>query len=197
MFVKTLKTSIIALVLFTVITGVLYPVLVTGLAQVLFPERANGSILRESGKSVGSELIGQPFVSPKYFWSRPSATAPYPYNAGASAGSNFGPLNPALADAAANRVRDLRSADPGNSQLVPVDLVTTSGSGLDPHISVAAAIYQIPRVARERKLERAQVTALVEKFTDHRQFGFLGEPRVNVLQLNLELDKTPSPSREN
>ncbi len=185
---KELKPALLMLIMFTVLTGLIYPFLVTGLAQVMFSHRANGSLIERDGKAVGSELIGQPFSGPKYFWSRPSATSPYPYNAAASSGSNQGPLNPALSDAVTARIKALRDADPGNATAVPVDLVTASASGLDPHISVAAAEYQVNRVARERKIDAAQVRALVTQYTEARQLGVLGEPRVNVLRLNLALD---------
>jgi potassium-transporting ATPase KdpC subunit len=184
------RPAIVLLILFTAITGLLYPVVVTGIAQLTMPGKANGSLLEAGGKAVGSALIGQPFSDPKYFWPRPSATAPYPYNASASSGSNLGPTNPALADAVAARVRTLREADPGNHAPVPVDLVTASASGLDPDISPAAAEYQIARVASTRGMEPAKVRALVEQATDGRQLGFLGEPVVNVLELNLMLDAT-------
>ena len=175
-------------IIFSILTGILYPVAITVISRLLFPSNAEGSMIRSNGKILGSELIGQPFSDPKYFWSRLSATAPYPYNAAASTGSNFGPLNPALTDAVKGRIKDLRSADPGNSQPVPVDLVTASGSGLDPHISIAAALYQLPRVAKARNMKEDQIRSLVDKFTETRQLGFLGEPRVNVLKLNLALD---------
>jgi K+-transporting ATPase ATPase C chain len=184
-----LRTAIVVLIVLTVITGVIYPLLVTGIAQVVFPHQANGSlIMGKDGKVVGSALIGQPFDDPKYFWSRPSATSPYPYNAGASSGSNQGPTNPALHEAVKGRVEALRAADPDNKAPVPVDLVTASGSGLDPHISPAAALYQVNRVARARRLDPDSVRQLVARHTEGRPWGFLGEPRVNVLALNLALD---------
>lgn len=179
-----------ALVLFgvlTVITGLAYPLAVTGAAQALFPAQAHGSLLLRDGKLVGSALIGQNFVSPENFWGRPSATGPMPYNAAASSGSNLGPLNPALMDAVKGRIDALRAADPGNTAPVPVDLVTASASGLDPHISPAAAHYQIARVARARKLPEAQVQALVAQHTQAPWLGLLGEAQVNVLELNLAL----------
>jgi K+-transporting ATPase ATPase C chain len=196
MFLKNLRTAIITLGLFTVLTGLVYPLLVTGIAQLIFPGRANGSMIQRDGKPVGSELIGQPFSDPKYFWSRPSATSPYTYNAASSSGSNYGPLNPALLDAVKKRVQDLRAADPQNPLPIPVDLVTSSGSGLDPHISVAAAEYQISRVARARGMSEETVRSLVGQYTEGRQLGFLGEPRVNVLELNLALDEVKSLSQE-
>ena len=183
-----IRAAIVMLVLLTIIAGLAYPLAVTGMAQALFPHQANGSQIVKDGKVVGSELIGQPFDGPRYFWGRPSATAPFPYNAAASAGSNLGPSNPALEQVVKARIAALRAADPGNTQAIPVDLVTASASGLDPHISVAAALYQVPRVARERGLTEDQVTALVRQFTEGRQLGVLGEPRVNVLNLNLVLD---------
>ena len=176
------------LLLWTAITGVGYPLLVTGVAQTVFPERANGSLIEQDGKPVGSALIGQPFDDPGHFWGRPSATAPMPYNAAASGASNMGPTNPALKDAVAARIRALREADPHNPRPVPVDLVTASASGLDPHISPAAAEYQVERIARLRKLPVEQVRELVQRRTEGRLWGVLGEPRVNVLQLNLALD---------
>jgi K+-transporting ATPase ATPase C chain len=196
MFLKQLRPTVVTLILFTIITGVVYPLLVTGIAQLVFPEKANGSFIKKDGKSVGSELIGQPFTDPKYFWSRLSATGRYSYNAGASSGSNYGPLNPALLDAAKKRVQDLEAADSLNTQPIPVDLVTSSASGLDPHISIAAALYQVPRVARVRAMSEPQVRSLVDQFTEGRQLGFLGEPRVNVLKLNLALDETQPSTKE-
>ena len=177
------------LAVLTLLTGVAYPFLVTGIAQVAFPSAANGSLVAADGKIVGSTLIGQPFDDPKYFWSRPSATSPQPYNGAASSGSNQGPRNPALADAVKDRIKALREADPGNTAPVPIDLVTASGSGLDPHISIAAAEYQLPRVAKARGLAPDKVRALVDASTDGRTFGLLGEPRVNVLDLNRALDR--------
>ena len=176
------------LVVMSVLTGIVYPLIVTGLAQVAFSRAANGSLIAADGKTFGSDLIGQPFDDPKYFWSRPSATAPQPYNAMASFGSNQGPRNPALADAVKDRIKALRDADPGNTAAVPVDLVTASGSGLDPHISVAAAEYQLARIAKARGLAAEQVQRLLAESTEGRTFGVLGEPRVNVLKLNIALD---------
>jgi K+-transporting ATPase ATPase C chain len=176
------------MLLMTVLTGIVYPLLVTAVSQIGMPERANGSLIVREGKPVGSVLIGQPFGDPKHFWSRPSATSPYPYNAASSSGSNQGPLNPALTDAVATRIKALRDADPGNTAPVPVDLVTASGSGLDPHISPAAAEYQVARVAKARGLDAPKVRALVAEATEGRQLGFFGEPRVNVLKLNLALE---------
>ena len=186
---RTFRDSLLMLVALTLVTGIVYPLVVTGIAQLAMRDMANGSIVERDGKAVGSALIGQPFSDPKYFWSRPSATAPMPYNAGASTGSNLGPTNPALADAVKGRIEALRAADPGNSAPVPVDLVTASGSGLDPHISPAAADYQVARVARVRGLDPARVRQLVAEQTSNRQLGFLGEPVVNVLLLNVALDR--------
>jgi potassium-transporting ATPase KdpC subunit len=183
--ISQLRPAFIMLLAFTVITGVIYPLAVTGIAQVIFPHQANGSIIVVDGKAVGSELIGQQFDDPKYFWGRPSAAG---YNAAASSGSNYGPMNPSLEEAVQARIDALKTADPNNPLPIPVDLVTASGSGLDPHVSVAAALYQVHRVASARGWSEAEVTSLVEKYTEGRQFGFLGEPRVNVLKLNLALD---------
>jgi K+-transporting ATPase ATPase C chain len=182
------RAAVISLIVLTVVTGVVYPVIVTAIAQIVFPYQANGSLIVKDGKVVGSALIGQPFDDPKYFWGRPSATSPFGYNAGASSGSNLSPTNPALIKSVQDRVDALRAADPNNKAPVPVDLVTASGSGLDPHISPAAALYQVNRVAKARKLDPAAVQRLVDQNTQGRQWGFLGEPRVNVLALNLALD---------
>jgi potassium-transporting ATPase KdpC subunit len=183
-----IRPTIVLLVLLSIVTGIAYPAIVTAIAQVAFAHQANGSLVVKDGKVVGSALIGQPFDDPKYFWGRPSATSPFAYNAGASSGSNLSPANPDLMKAVRDRVDALRVADPGNTAPVPVDLVTASGSGLDPHISPAAALYQVGRVAKARTLDEAAVRRLVEKYTEGRQLGFLGEPRVSVLALNLALD---------
>ncbi|MDS4029845.1 MAG: potassium-transporting ATPase subunit KdpC [Candidatus Contendobacter sp.] len=190
---KTLfRPAVTLFILLSLITGLIYPLLVTGIGQALFPKQAAGSLIERDGKPVGSRLIGQNFTDPKYFWGRLSATAPQPYNAAASGGSNLGPLNPALKDAVESRVKALRAADPSNTQPVPVDLVTASASGLDPHISPAAAEYQVARVARARGLAPEIVRNLVIQHTEDRQWGIFGEPRVNVLKLNLALDPLPS-----
>lgn len=188
---RMLRNAAMLLLLMTVITGIAYPLLVTGLAQAVFPVQANGSLLAKDGKPIGSALIGQPFTASKYFWGRPSATTPQGYNGTASNGSNLGPTNPALSDAARQRIAALQAADPGNTAPIPVELVTASGSGLDPEISPAAAQYQLARVARARGLPLAEVQALVARCTRGRQLGVLGEPRVNVLELNLALDALP------
>jgi len=185
-----LRPALTLLLALTVVTGIVYPLVVTGLAQVLFPGRSNGSVIVQNGKPVGSELIGQAFSDPKYFWGRPSATSPFANNSASSSGSNLGPTNSALTDAVKQRIEALRAADPGNTAPVPVDLVTASGSGLDPQISPAAAAYQAARVARTRGLAKAQVDTLIAEATEGRQLGVLGEPRVNVLKLNLSLDGT-------
>lgn len=177
------------LIALTVLTGLVYPFVVTGFAKVAFPARSTGSLVLRDGQAVASELVGQPFAAPRYFWSRPSATGPQPYNGAASSGSNLGPRNPALAEAVASRAQALRAADPGHAAAVPVDLVTASASGLDPHISVAAAEYQAGRVARERGWPVERVRGLVAASTEPRTFGLLGEPRVNVVRLNLALDR--------
>jgi potassium-transporting ATPase KdpC subunit len=183
-----LRPALVLLGLLTLLTGVAYPLLVTGVAQAAFPSQANGSLVVVDGKAVGSRLIGQPFDDPKYFWSRPSATAPMAYNGQASTGSNLGPTNPALTDAVKQRIDALQKADPDNHDPVPVDLVTASASGLDPHISPAAAAYQLQRVAKARGMTNERVRALVDAHTTGRQLGMLGEPGVDVLALNLALD---------
>ncbi len=183
-----LRPTLVLFAALTLVTGVAYPLLTTGIAQAAFPREANGSLVMKDGKAIGSELIGQNFTAPGHFWGRPSATGPMPYNASASGGSNQGPLNPALKDAVMARVAALREADPGNTAPVPVDLVTASASGLDPHISPAAARYQVARVAKARNLPADKVAALVEARVELPWLGFVGEPRVNVLQLNLALD---------
>ena len=185
---QTLRPALSVFALLTALTGVAYPLLVTGIAQAAFPQAANGSVLRVDGKAVGSALIGQSFSAPKYFWGRPSATSPMPNNGVASGGSNLGANNPALIDSVKDRVAALRSAGPGNTQPVPVDLVTASGSGLDPEISLAAASYQAPRIARARGIGDTTLRALIEQQAQRPWLGIVGEPRVNVLQLNLALD---------
>jgi K+-transporting ATPase ATPase C chain len=192
--VAQLRPAFFMFLMLTLIIGVIYPLAVTGIAQVLFPHQANGSLITIDGKTYGSELIGQQFNDPKYFWGRLSATGDFAYNAfnaqtlTGSSGSNYGPLNPDLMKMVQDRIDALKAADPDNRLPIPVDLVTASGSGLDPHISVAAALYQVHRVAVARLLSESQVNSLVQKYTDGRQFGILGEPRVNVLLLNLALD---------
>jgi K+-transporting ATPase ATPase C chain len=186
--VSHVRAAVILLVVLTVVTGIIYPLIVTGIAQAVFSSQANGSLIVKDGKVVGSRLIGQPFDDPRYFWGRPSATNPFPYNAGASSGSNLSPTNPDLVKTVQGRVDALRAADPGNTASVPVDVVTASASGLDPHISPAAALYQVSRVARARKLDPAAVRQLVDQHIEGRFLGLLGEPRVNVLALNLALD---------
>lgn len=183
-----IRPALVLLLLFTVLTGLVYPLALTGVAKLAFPRQAEGSLILRDGLAVGSRLVGQPFSDPRYFWGRLSATAPVPCDASASAGSNFGPLNPALFDAARARIAALRAADPGVAGPVPVDLVTASGSGLDPHVSPAAAAYQVPRVARARGLTPQVVRAVVRRNTEGRTLGILGEPRVNVLEANLALD---------
>jgi K+-transporting ATPase ATPase C chain len=189
-----IRPALVTLLFFTLLTGLVYPLIVTGIAQVAFPSQANGSLILKDKEAVGSKLIGQPFDDPKYFWGRPSATGTFPYNAfntenlTGSSGSNYGPLNQALLDAVQARVEALKAADPINAAPIPVDLVTASGSGLDPHISVAAALYQVSRVAKARGMGQDTVRALVVQYTEERQLGFLGEQRVNVLLLNRALD---------
>lgn len=191
------KTSVLMLLAFSLLTGVVYPLAITGVAQFAFPHQANGSLIRSGDQVVGSELIGQAFDDPRYFWGRPSATTPMPYNAGSSSGSNLAVSNPAQLDAIKSRIEKLRAADPGNTAPIPIDLVSASGSGLDPHISVAAANYQAARVARARNLSTETVRSLIPLCTEPRQLGLLGEPRVNVLQLNLKLDDMPAGRGEN
>ena len=192
--IRQFRAALAVLFMLTVVTGVIYPLAITGIAQLVFPHQENGSLIMQNGKAVGSELIGQQFSNPKYFWGRLSATGDHPYNAYSaqsltgSSGSNYGPINPALVKAVRARVDALKAADPGNNAAIPVDLVTASGSGLDPDISVAAALYQAPRVARLRGLPLPVVEALIAQYTQPRQFGFLGEPRVKALELNLALD---------
>lgn len=189
MFSQVLRPAVAFMLVMTALTGVIYPLVITGISQAVFPHQANGSLIFVGDKLVGSELIGQPFDDPKYFWSRASATGPVPYNAAASSGSNLGPIEPNLTGAFKSRAEALRKADPGNEQSIPVDLITASSSGLDPHISPAAAEYQVPRVAKARNLSEDAVRELVLKYTQPRTLGLLGEERVNVLPLNLELDK--------
>lgn len=188
---KLLRPAIALFLLLSLLVGVAYPLAVTGIAKTLFPQQAAGSLIVQEGKAVGSTMIGQNFSDPGHFWGRPSATGPQPNNGAASSGSNQGPLNPALVDAVKSRVDALRAADPDNIGLVPVDLVTASASGLDPHISPAAAEYQIGRVAKAHHMAPAQIAALVDQHTEGRQLGIFGEPRVNVLKLNLALDGLP------
>jgi potassium-transporting ATPase KdpC subunit len=181
---KLIRPALTLFAVFTLLTGFAYPAVITGVAEALFPWQANGSLIRSGDKIIGSKLIGQPFDDPALFWSRPSATTPTPYNAGSSSGSNLGPLNPALLDAVAQRVKALRAADSGNRAPVPIDLVTASASGLDPDISPAAAYYQVPRIARLRGLSQARVRRLIDAQVQGRMLGVLGEPHVNVLELN-------------
>ncbi|MBF0487234.1 MAG: potassium-transporting ATPase subunit KdpC [Nitrospirae bacterium] len=183
-----IRTSIISLVVFTVMLGIVYPVAMTGVSQALFTDKANGSVIVKNGKAVGSALIGQPFSDPKYFWSRPSATTPYPYNASSSSGSNLGQNNPDLQKALSDRIAALKAVDPENTGPIPVDLITASGSGLDPHISPAAALYQVRRVAKQRGIGEGIVLSLVETYKESRQLGILGDPVVNVVKLNMALD---------
>ena len=187
--IKHIKPALLLFIILTVLTGVIYPAIVTALAQLLFPSQANGSLITNSnGNPQGSSLIGQAFTNPAYFWSRPSATSPFPDNAGASSGSNLGPTNPALVAAIKARVEALKAADPENTAPIPIDLITASGSGLDPHISPAAANYQLNRIAKIRHMSLDKLQNLVAENTESRQFGIFGEPRVNVLTLNQALD---------
>jgi len=183
-------SSLRMLVALSVLTGVVYPLVTWGIAQAAFPRAANGSLVTQDGKVAASSLIGQPFDDPKYFWSRPSATSPQPYNGASSSGSNLGPRNPALSDAVKDRIKALRDADPGNTATVPADLVTASASGLDPDISIAAARFQAARVAKARGVPPETVGAIIDRNTTGRTFGLLGEPRINVVRLNLELDRS-------
>jgi len=191
MFARTVRPAVSLLLVMTLLTGIVYPVLVTVVARLAFPAQAAGSLIMREGKPIGSRLIGQSFTDPKYFWGRPSATTPQPYNGTASSGSNLGPLNPALIDAVKGYANALRDADPGNRSPIPVDLVTASASGLDPEISMAGARFQAARVARARHLPPAQVETLIGAHEQGRLLGFIGEPRVNVLELNLALDSLP------
>ncbi|QZA76399.1 potassium-transporting ATPase subunit KdpC [Deefgea tanakiae] len=189
---QQLRPALVIFTALTLITGVAYPLAVTGIAKVFFPQQAAGSLIEQNGKVVGSSLIGQSFSDTKYFWSRPSATGPMAYNGSASSGSNLGPTNPVLLKAVSDRVAAMKAAHPAQSNPVPLDLVTTSASGLDPHISPAAASYQLERVANARKLSPTQVAQLVSEHTAGKQWGILGEPVVNVLELNLALDRLPA-----
>jgi potassium-transporting ATPase KdpC subunit len=189
MFVRTVRSAASLLLAMTALVGIAYPLVIAGIARVAFPRQAAGSLILKDGKLIGSTLIGQKFSDPKYFWGRPSATAPQPYNGTASSGSNLGPLNPALVDAVNSYAKALRDADPDNARPIPVDLVTASASGLDPEISPAGARYQTGRVARARGIAPAQVEALIASHVQGRTLGFIGEPRVNVLELNLALDQ--------
>src|SRR5512136_1908314 len=189
MFVRTVRPAVTLLVAMTALLGIVYPLVITGIAKVAFPRQAEGSLIIKDGKLIGSTLIGQSFSDPKYFWGRPSATTPQPYNGTASSGSNLGPLNPALIDGVKGNAKALHDADPGNTRPIPVDLVTASASGLDPELSPAGARYQAARVARARGIEPAHVEALIASHVQGRTLGFIGEPRVNVLELNLALDQ--------
>ncbi|MFZ6751216.1 potassium-transporting ATPase subunit KdpC [Undibacterium sp. Ren11W] len=186
---KTLRPAVVLFAGLTLLVGVVYPIAMTGIGKVAFADKAEGSLVVRDGKTVGSSLIGQAFSSPQYFWSRPSATGPMPNNAVNSSGANFGATNPAQVDAVKGRIDALKAADPTNTAMIPVDLVTASGSGLDPEISLAAAYYQLPRIARERKMGVDQVRAMIDQLAEHPVMGLFGEPRVNVLALNLALDK--------
>ena len=189
MFARSIRPAASLLLAMTILLGIVYPLLITGIARLAFPRQAEGSLIREDGRLVGSTLIGQSFSDPRYFWGRPSATTPQPYNGIGSTGSNLGPLNPALLDAVKANAKALRDADPGNRQPIPIDLVTASASGLDPEISSAGALYQAARVARSRSLPIGQVEALIQAHAEEPFLGVIGEPRVNVLELNLALDR--------
>jgi len=191
---KQIRIALISTAVLTVLFGLIYPLAITGLAQLLFPKQANGSLIYKDGKPIGSHLIGQPFDDPKYFWSRLSATSPMPYNGASSSGSNLGPTNPALFKAVQDRIDALHKADPDNKDAIPVDLVTASGSGLDPHITPAAAQYQLKRVARVRGVSESVVQGMIQQHTQGRFLGLLGEPAVNVLELNLDLDDVKTQS---
>lgn len=184
-----MKTALLLLVALTILTGFIYPLAVTALGQLLFPWQANGSLIKQSDQLIGSNLIGQSFTSNAYFWGRPSATPPYPYNGNSSSGSNLGPSNPALLTAVKDRIDQLKQADPQNNKPIPVDLVTASGSGLDPDISPMAALYQVPRIAKTRQIPESEVYNLINKYSKNRTWGLLGEPRINVMELNLALDR--------
>ncbi len=192
-----LKTALLLLIVFTLVTGLFYPLTVTALAQLFFPKQANGSLIMKNNKAIGSQFIGQSFSSAAYFWSRPSATVPYAYNGEASSGSNFGPNNPQLLIAVKERIGKLKQSDPENKSLIPIDLITASGSGLDPEISPRAAFYQAARVAKARQISLLDLKKIIREQITNRTFGFLGEPRVNVLQLNLRLDTLGSNHEQN
>ncbi|MBN2395320.1 MAG: potassium-transporting ATPase subunit KdpC [Candidatus Atribacteria bacterium] len=185
---EQIRSAILLFIILSLLTGIFYPSFITGVAYIFFPHQSNGSMLYQNNKFLGSALIGQEFTDPKYFWGRISGTSPVTYNGSSSSGSNLGPSNPVLIDKVKERIRTLKEFDPGNTNPIPIDLVTSSASGLDPHISIAGAYYQIPRVARMRGLTEETVKAIVNKYTSHRIFGLIGEPVVNVLELNLELD---------
>jgi K+-transporting ATPase ATPase C chain len=189
MFRENIKPAILSFIILTIITGIIYPLFVTGIAQLFFHKQANGSLIYQNGKPIGSSLIGQPYDDPKYFWSRLSSTSQVQFNPASSSGSNLGPSNPALIDAVKARIKALKTVDPSNTNPIPVDLVTSSASGLDPHISLASAYYQIPRVARLRGLPQDTIKTIVRRHTKGRLLGIIGEPVVNVLEVNLELDE--------
>ena len=190
MFREQLKSAILVFIILTIITGIFYPLLVTGIAQAFFHAKANGSLIHIDGKIIGSTLIGQPFDDPKYLWGRLSATSPIPYNSSSSSGSNIGPSNGALLETVKSRIEKLRAADPKNKTPIPVDLVTSSASGLDPHISLAGAYYQIPRIAKRRGLSGNIVKSIIDRNANGRLFGLIGEPVVNVLKVNMDLDSS-------